>query len=97
MYLSESEGDYYTCACGETTKHSYLISSRSGYITKCCKENGWDYFEYRGIWRTKRSNQTRDDVVKEANRYTEWVKSVDWNRYHTDPAYREIKSKEFRS
>ena len=69
MYASERDGDYYTCACGHTTEHSYLLSSRSGFITKCCRQRGWDFFEYRGLWLSKKPEETHDEVREALDKY----------------------------
>lgn len=92
-YASERDGDYYSCACGETTKHSYLLSSRSGFVSECCREKGWDYFEHKGIWLTKTPDQTIEERKQESDNYYEWVRGVDWEKYYSNKDYREEMSR----
>lgn len=92
MYASEIDGDYYKCACGDTVEHSRLLSSRNGYVSDCCKSRGWDFFEHKGAWHTKKPSQTREDVIHNSNAYDRWVSETDWYRYHRDKDYQELRS-----
>lgn len=95
MYASEMDGDYYKCACGKTTEHSYLLSSSDGFITDCCREAGWVEFEYKGVWHKKKPEETFNEVKRRADAYEQWHKETDWPRYYRDNNYRESRSRDF--
>lgn len=71
-YASERDGDYYTCACGDTIKHSYLLSSSDGYISDCCKEKGWDYRTIGIGYFVKKPSETWEDVEARSRTKREW-------------------------
>ena len=95
-YASEIDGDNYTCACGTSTHHSYLLSSKDGFIDSCCKSKGWAVFEYQGILRTKYPDETIADVKRRVDTYNTWYTSVDWDKYHRNSDYRKERSEKLK-
>ena len=73
MYLSERDGDFYTCACGETEEHSYLLSSANGFISDCCRKNGWAEFKYKGSVHRKRPEETIQEIKDDSDLYYKWL------------------------
>jgi hypothetical protein len=94
-YASERDGDYYTCICGESSRHSYLTSSRDGYIAECCENKGWEQFHYGTILLTKKPGETQEDAINRSKAYNEWYTETDWERYYKDKSYRKARTRSF--